>query len=130
VWRPVIWRFDYLPNFLNRTLVYGMLTGILALAYFGCVIALQFLLREFTRGLELAIVASTLVIAILFQPLRRRIQHIIDRRFYRNKYDIVRTLKAFNAAMREEVDLTQLTEQLIAVVQETMQPASVSLWLR
>ncbi len=122
-----LWDIDRL---INRTLVYGTLTGILALVYFGCVIALQFLLRGFTGGSELAIVASTLAIAILFQPLRRRIQQTIDRRFYRNKYDTVRTLEDFSAAMREEVDLAQLTEQLLSVVQETMQPASVSLWLR
>ncbi len=122
-----LWDIDRL---INRTLVYGTLTGILALVYFGCVIALQFLLRGFTGGSELAIIASTLAIAILFQPLRRRIQQAIDRRFYRSKYDKVRALEGFSAAMREEVDLTQLTEQLIAVVQETMQPASISLWLR
>jgi hypothetical protein len=102
----------------------------LALVYFGCVIALQFLLRGVTGGSTLAIVASTLAIAFLFHPLRRRTQHSIDRRFYRSKYDTVRTLEDFSAAMREEVDLTQLTEQLIAVVQKTMQPVSVSLWLR
>lgn len=122
-----LWDIDRL---INRTLVYGTLTGILALIYFGCVIALQMLLRGFTGGSELAIVASTLAIAILFHPLRRRLQEVIDRRFYRSKYDRARALEAFSAAMREEVDLTQLTEQLIAVVEETMQPASISLWLR
>jgi hypothetical protein len=122
-----LWDIDRL---INRTLVYGTLTGILALVYFGCVIALQYLLHGFTGGSTLAIVASTLAIVILFHPLRRRIQHSIDRRFYRNKYDTVRTLEDFSAAMREEVDLTQLTEQLLAVVQDTMQPVSVSLWLR
>jgi hypothetical protein len=122
-----LWDIDRL---INRTLVYGTLTGILALVYFGCVIALQFLLRGFTGGSELAMVASTLAIAILFQPLRRRIQQVIDHRFYRDKYDKVRTLEAFSAAMRDEVDLAQLTEQLLSVVQETMQPASVSLSLR
>jgi hypothetical protein len=122
-----LWDIDTL---INRTLVYGTLTGSLALVYFGCVIALQFLLHGFTGGSTLAIGASTLAIVILFHPLRRRIQHSIDRRFYRSKYDTVRTLEAFSAAMREEVNLTQLTEQLITVVQYTMQPVSVSLWLR
>jgi hypothetical protein len=127
VLRYRLWDIDRL---INRTLVYGTLTGILALVYFGCVIALQFLLCGFTGGSELAIVASTLAIVILFHPLRRRVQQVIDRRFYRSKYDKVRTLEEFSAGMREEVDLNQLTEQLLKVVQETMQPAHVSLWLR
>jgi len=122
-----LWGIDKL---INRTLVYGTLTGILALVYFACVIALQVLLRGFTAGSELAIVGSTLMIAILFQPLRRRIQQAIDRRFYRSKYDAVRTLESFSEAMSEEVDLAQLTERLLSVVQETMQPTFVSLWIR
>lgn len=85
---------------------------------------------DLPEGSELAIVASTLAISVLFQPLRRRIQKVIDRRFYRSKYDTVRTLEAFSSTLREEVDLAQLTEQLLGVVQKTMQPADVSLWLR
>jgi hypothetical protein len=122
-----LWDIDTL---INRTLVYGTLTGILALVYVGCVIALQMLLRGFTGGSELAIVGSTLTIAILFQPLRRRIQKVIDRRFYRNKYDAVCTIESFSEAMRGEVEMAQLTERLLSVVQETMQPTFVSLWIR
>ena len=118
---------------INRTLVYGTLTASLALVYFGLVIGLELLVRLFTGQVSqtpVVIVASTLAIAALFQPLRRRIQIIIDRRFYRRKYDAARTLAAFSATLRNEVDLHQLCEHLVAVVQETMQPAHVSLWLR
>src|SRR5207245_1447000 len=113
------------------TLVYATLTALLALIYFGLILSLQFLLRGFiNQDSPIAIVASTLVIAALFQPLRHRIQNIIDRRFYRRKYDAARTLAAFSATLRNEVDLSQLSEQLVAVVQETLQPTYVSLWLR
>jgi hypothetical protein len=118
---------------INRTLVYGTLTLLLALIYFGCVFVLQNLVRGFTGQVgqsPLIIVGSTLAMAALFQPLRRRIQRIIDRRFYRQKYDAARTLAAFSATLRNEVDLNQLKEHLVAVVQETMQPTHVSLWLR
>jgi hypothetical protein len=117
---------------INRTLVYGTLTVLLALIYFVCVFVLQNLVRGFTGQVgqsQLIIVGSTLAIAALFQPLRRRIQRIIDRRFYRQKYDAARTLATFSATLRNEVDLSQLSEQLIMVVQETMQPTYVSLWL-
>src|SRR5205085_6556527 len=105
--------------------------ALLALLYFGLIFALQSLFQGmFHQNNAVAIVVSTLVIAALFQPLRRRIQAIIDHRFYRRKYDAAKTLAAFSATLRNEVDLTELSEHLIAVVQETMQPSHVSLWLR
>ncbi|HKV01828.1 MAG TPA: hypothetical protein VJQ26_06875, partial [Ktedonobacteraceae bacterium] len=122
-----LWDIDII---INRTLVYGTLTVLLALVYFGSVIGLQSLLHGFTGGNQLAIVGSTLLIVALSQPLRHRVQDIIDRRFYRRKYDTARTLTAFSAKLRNEVDLDHLSEQLVEVVQETMQPAHVSLWLR
>lgn len=116
---------------INRTLVYVTLTALLAVIYIGSIIALQSLLRNIiNQNSDVAIVVSTLAIYVLFQPLRRRIQRIIDRRFYRRKYDAARTLAAFSATLRNEVDLSHLSEQLVAVVQETMQPMHVSLWLR
>jgi len=126
--RSHLWDIDRL---INRTLVYSTLTATLALIYAGLIIALQFLFRELMRlNSDIAIVASTLAIAALFQPLRKRIQAIIDRRFYRRKYDAAKIIEAFSATLRNQVDLTTLSEQLLAVVQETMQPAHVSLWLR
>jgi hypothetical protein len=116
---------------INRTLVYGTLTVLLALLYFGFIFVLQSLFQGvFHQNNAVAIVISTLAIAALFQPLRHRIQAIIDRRFYRRKYDAARTLQAFSTTLRSEVDLNQLSEHLVAVVQETMQPAQISLWLR
>jgi hypothetical protein len=118
---------------INRTLVYAMLTALLALVYIVLVIGLQSLVRLFTGQISespVVIVASTLAIAALFQPLRHRIQAIIDRRFYRRKYDAAKTVETFSATLRNEVDLKQLHEHLITIVQETMQPSHVSLWLR
>lgn len=115
---------------INRTLVYGILTALVVAIYIGCILGLQFLLRGIINSNnDVAIVISTLVIAALFQRLRQRIQAIIDRRFYRRKYDAARTLAAFSATLRGEVDLNELSERLVDVVQETMQPAHVSLWL-
>jgi hypothetical protein len=118
---------------INRTLVYGSLTLLLALVYFGGVTATQAIFRTLSgqeQQPQLAIVVSTLVIAALFNPLRRRIQAFIDRRFYRKKYDARKTLEAFSAKLRDETDLDALNAELVGVVRETMQPAHVSLWLR
>jgi len=116
---------------INRTLVYGVLTASLALVYIGSVAGLQGIFRTLAgEESDLAIVASTLAIAVLFQPLRRRVQSFIDRRFYRRKYDVSQTLAGFGARLRDEVDLDSVADDLAAVVQETLQPSHVSLWLR
>ena len=118
---------------INRTLVYGCLTLLLALVYLGGVTATQAIFRTLSgqeQQPQLAIVVSTLVIAALFNPLRRRIQAFIDRRFYRKKYDAAKTLEAFSTRLRNETDLDALSGDLVGVVRETMQPAHVSLWLR
>jgi hypothetical protein len=122
-----------IDRLINRTLVYGILTILLAVVYFGLVFGLQTLAHLLTGQIfqsPIVIVASTLVIAALFQPLRRRLQAFIDRRFYRRKYDEQKILAAFSNTLRNEVDLEQLREQLLSVVEETMQLAHVSLWLR
>jgi hypothetical protein len=125
-----LWDIDVI---INRTLVYGSLTVLLVALYVGLILSLQALVSAVTGSFSeqpLAIVASTLVIAALFQPLRRRLQNIIDRRFYRRKYDASKVVAAFSATLRTEVDVDTLREHLTAVVQETMQPSHVSLWVR
>ena len=116
---------------IRRTLVYGSLTGLLLAIYLGGVVLLQAVFRALTgQTSELAIIVSTLAIAALFQPLRHWLQGVIDHAFYRRKYDAARTLAAFSAHLRDEVDLPTLQQELVGVVQETMQPTSVSLWIR
>ena len=118
---------------INRTLVYASLTAMLALVYLGGVATTEAIFRALTgqqQQSQVAIVITTLVIAALFNPLRRRNQSFIDRRFYRRKYDARKTLEAFSARLRDETDLEALNDELVGVVKETMQPASVSLWLR
>jgi hypothetical protein len=120
-----------IDRIINRTLVYGALTAILVAHYFGSVVWLQMVFVELTgQRSTLAVVASTLVIAALFNPFHRWVQAFIDRRFYRRKYDARKTLEAFSAKLRNETDLDALSDDLVGVVRETMQPAHVSLWLR
>src|SRR5215213_3194692 len=124
------YRLYNIDRIINRTLVYGSLTAMLVALYFGGIVVLQriFVLLTGEKS-TLAVVASTLLIAALFTPLRHAIQSLIDRRFYRSKYDGRKTLEAFSAQLRNETDLDALSNDLVGVVRETMQPAYVSLWL-
>jgi hypothetical protein len=124
------YRLYEIDRVISRTLVYGSLTVILGAAYAGLVLAGQALFSSFAGGSNLAIAASTLVVAALFLPLRSRVQRVVDRRFYRRRYDAQRTLDAFGARLREDVDLATLAAELRGVVRETVQPVHVSLWLR
>ena len=129
IFRYRLWDIDVI---LRRTLIYSVITLLLALAYFASVLALQTAFGALTgqRQSTLVTVLSTLVIAALFVPLRARVQSVIDRRFYRRRYDAARTLAAFGATLRESVDLDALSEQLLSTVEETMQPAMAGIWLR
>jgi hypothetical protein len=124
------YRLYDIDRLINRTLVYGLLTGLLGLVYAAGVFAAGRLLDPAGGQSELAVAASTLAVAALFQPARRRIQVVVDRRFNRRKYDAARTVEAFSARLREEVDLDALSAELLAVVVQTIQPTRASLWLR
>jgi hypothetical protein len=125
------YRLYDIDRIINRTLVYGSLTATLALVYVGGVVGLQYGFRILTGGgSQLAVVVSTLAIAALFNPLRRRMQTFVDLRFYRRKYDAAKTLEAFSAKLRDETDLGSLSDDLLGVVNETVHPEHASLWLR
>ena len=125
------YRLYNIDSIINRALIYGAITVMLAGVYLCCVVVLQYLFRALTGGdSQLVVVASTLAVAALFNPFRRRVQGFIDRRFYRSKYDARKTLEGFSTKLRDETDLVALRGALVGVVAETMQPAHASLWLR
>jgi hypothetical protein len=115
---------------INRTLVYGALSAVLVVAYITGVAAFQFLLSPLTAGSPIAVAASTLGVVALFQPLRRRIQTLVDRRFYRQRYDAARTLDLFSDRLRDHLDIDMLERELVAIARDTMRPTHASVWLR
>jgi hypothetical protein len=124
------YRLYDIDRLINRTLVYGLLTAILALVYAGGVFVVGQLLNPARGESGLAVAASTLAVAALFRPLRRRVQTVVDRRFNRRRYDAAKTVAAFSGRLREHIDLETLSTELLAVVDQTMQPTRVSVWLR
>jgi hypothetical protein len=123
-----LWEIDII---VNRTLVYGILTGLLAILYLGSILLVQQVLYSvWPEGSDLVLMGLTLAVVWLFQPLQRHIQRVIDHRFYRQKYNAQQTLTMLGDSLRHEVDLVQLRQRLEAVVEETMQPTHVSLWVR
>jgi hypothetical protein len=124
------YRLYEIDRIINRTLVYGLLSALLAGVYAAGVFLLGGLVNRAGGGSELAVAASTLAVAALFQPARRRVQQAVDRRFDRRRYDAGRTLEQFSARLRDEIDLDTLTTELLGVVDRTVQPAAASLWLR
>jgi xanthosine utilization system XapX-like protein len=124
------YRLYDIDRLVNRTVVYGLLTVLLAGVYVGLVFALSQLLNPADQQSALVVAASTLVVAALFQPARRRIQSLVDRRFNRRRYDAARTVAAFSARLRDQIELGTLSTELLAVVDQTMQPTQASLWLR
>jgi len=124
------YRLYEIDSVVSRTVAYGLLTAILAAAYFGIVVSLQAILRELSGGSDLAIALTTLVVAGLFLPARRQVQTLVDRRFNRRAYDVALTIDAFSGRLRDQIDLDTLRYELLAVVDETMQPHGTSLWLR
>jgi hypothetical protein len=123
------YRLYDIDRIIKRTLVYGALTALLGIAYFVGVTVLQQILSPVTETSSLAVAGSTLVVAALFVPLRERVQTLKDRRFYRSRYDATRTLDAFSSRLRDEIDVEVLTQEILTVTAETMQPSHVSLWL-
>jgi hypothetical protein len=126
----VKYRLYDIDRLINRTLVYGLVTALLVGVYAGLVFLFGVVLDPVTRGSSLAVAAATLAVAALFQPARRRVQGLVDRRFNRRRYDATRTVEAFSGRLRDQVDLDTLSAELLAVVDHTVQPATSSLWLR